>query len=271
MRVVADKTLPASLDPRTRRSGEASRFALPLVGPAALLLLWAFCTSLGLVPPLLLPSPWSVARRLYVMLSTGAVLPDIYSTLARWAAGYSLGCLLGVPVGLVAGSSLVLFRATYPLFDFLRSIPVTALFPVFLLLFGIGNSAKIAMAFAATVFVIILNTSYGVLQAQKTRIRAAQIFGASPWQLFRWIIFFEALPQTLVGMRTSLSLSLIVVIVSEMFIGTHYGLGQRIFDAYTVNLTDELYSALVLTGFIGFVLNRLFLWGEARIVFWTGK
>ena len=185
--------------------------------------------------------------------------------------GYATGCLVGVPLGLLVGSSLRLYRSTLPLLDFFRSLPVTALFPLFLLLFGIGEEAKIAMAFASTVFVVALNSAYGVLQAQRARIKAARVFGASRWQIFRWVIFFEALPQTLVGMRTTLSLSLIVVIVSEMFIGTKWGLGQRIYDAYTVNLTEELYAVLLVTGLLGYLSNRLFMAIETRLVFWTGK
>jgi NitT/TauT family transport system permease protein len=72
-------------------------------------------------------------------------------------------------------------------------------------------------------------------------------------------------------MRTSLSLCLVVVIVSEMFIGTQLGLGQRVFDAYTVNDTEKLYAVLVLIGLLGYLINRGFVWAETRIVFWTGK
>jgi NitT/TauT family transport system permease protein len=75
----------------------------------------------------------------------------------------------------------------------------------------------------------------------------------------------------LVGMRTTLSLSLIVVIVSEMFIGTQNGLGQRIYDSYQFNLTVDLYAVLLVTGFLGYLSNRLFLFAEERLVFWTGK
>ena len=244
---------------------------LPFVAPVLLLALWFAVSELGLAPALLVPSPGAAFGSLYTLLITGDLLPDIGASLWRWAAGYALGCAIGMPIGLLIGSSPAVYRSSFPLLDFLRSLPVTALFPLFLLLFGIGDSSKIAMAFAATVFVVILNSAYGVLQAKQSRIRAAKVFGASRQQIFRWVIFFEALPQTLVGMRTALSLALIVVIVSEMFIGTQVGLGQRIFDAYTVNLTEELYAVLLLTGFLGYIMNRLFVSAERRIVFWAGQ
>lgn len=259
-----------------RGLGGAARILLPLTGPLVLLVLWFIVTELQLVPPLLVPPPSEAFSRLADMLLSGDLLPDIFASVWRWAAGFATGCVVGVPIGLLLGTSPWLYQASFSLIDFslidfFRSLPVTALFPLFLLLFGIGDSSKIAMAFAATVVVVILNSAYGVLQAQKTRIRAAKVFGATRWQVFRWVTFFEALPQTFVGMRTSLSLALIVVIVSGMFIGTRHGLGQRVFDAYTVNLTVDLYAVLLVTGFVGYLANRLFVLGEKRIVFWTGR
>jgi NitT/TauT family transport system permease protein len=101
-------------------------------------------------------------------------------------------------------------------------------------------------------------------------LRAATVFGATGWQRFRYVVVWEALPQTLVGMRISVSLALIVVIVSEMFIGGQKGLGERVFEAYSSNLTTDLYAVLIVTGLLGFAMNRLFLLIETRLVFWTG-
>ncbi len=244
---------------------------LPLLGPLAMVVVWYAVTILNLAPPLLVPSPNAAFARLYELLASGDIVPDIASSLWRWFAGFLMGCIIGVPFGMIIGSSKWVYQSSFFVLDFLRSLPVTALFPLFLLLFGIGDGAKIAMAFAATVFVVILNTAYGVMQASKTRLRAATVFGATKWQLFKWVIFFEALPQTMVGMRTSISLALIVVIVSEMFIGTQTGLGQRVFDAYTRNFTEELYAILVITGVLGYIVNRLFVMVEKKIVFWVGE
>ncbi len=264
------KPLPKSAQPAGPRE-QFAEIGLPFVGPLLVLVLWFVATQFRLASPLLMPPPGKAFVRLGEMLWSGDIFPDFRASLWRWVSGYGTGCLLGVPIGLVLGSSPKTYRASFSLIDFFRSLPVTALFPLFLLFFGIGDNSKIAMAFAATVFVVILNSAYGVVQAQKTRIRAARVFGASSWQVFKWVTFFEALPATLVGMRTSLSLALIAVIVSEMFIGTQKGLGQRVFDAYTVNLTVDLYAVLLFCGFLGFLVNRLFVVLERRIVFWAGK
>jgi len=155
--------------------------------------------------------------------------------------------------------------------DFFRSLPVTALFPLFLLTFGIGDRSKIAMACAATVFVVLLNSAYGVLHATDARTKMARAFGASSLQVFLRIVCPEALPQVFVGMRTALSLSLIVVVVSEMFIGTRYGLGQRLFDAYAKNTVVDLYAVVLFLGLLGLASNTLFVFLERRLVFWAGK
>ena len=162
----------AAIEPRARpeaavRAGVRS-FLLPLIAPGLLLALWFWVSAMHLAPSLLVPSPQAAFGRLYGLVTTGDILPDIGASLWRWAAGYVLGCALGMPIGLLIGSSPVVYRSTFPLLDFLRSLPVTALFPLFLLLFGIGDSSKIAMAFAATVFVVILNSAYGVLQAKQS-------------------------------------------------------------------------------------------------------
>ncbi len=243
----------------------------PILLPLFLLAVWAIVSGVGLAPRVLLPTPAAAFSRLATLLGPGGALPDIAATLRRWALGFVAGCLVGVPLGLALGGSRRVFRATFPSVDFFRSLPVTALFPLFLLLFGIGDTAKVAMAFAATLPVVALNSAYGVVNARQARIRAARVFGATRFQIFRWVLFFEALPQTLVGVRTAVSLALIVVIVSEMFIGTKAGLGQRIFDAYTTNFTEELYAVLLIVGMLGYVLNVLFVQAERRLVPWAGK
>jgi len=105
-------------------------FALPLL----CLALWYLVTSLKLVPPLLVPSPTATFRRLVGLFLHEHLTSDIGATAWRWGCGYILGCLIGVPFGLFIGNSRKVYAASYPTLDFFRSLPVTALFPLFLLL-----------------------------------------------------------------------------------------------------------------------------------------
>jgi NitT/TauT family transport system permease protein len=155
--------------------------------------------------------------------------------------------------------------------DFFRSLPVTALFPIFLVAFGIQDASKIAMVATAVAFVMIVTASYGVRQAPRTRQKMAQVFGASALQKFRDVVLPEAVGQIVSGMRVSLGTSMVVVIVAEMFIGARFGIGQRLYDAYSINAVEDMYGIVVLVGVLGYILNVLFSQIEKRLIFWSGK
>jgi ABC-type nitrate/sulfonate/bicarbonate transport system permease component len=237
----------------------------------SMLLIWWLLSATGIVNPLLLPAPLAVGQNLTGLLLSGTINLDIQSTLYRFIIGYIGGALTGIPIGLLMGMSRLSYQILEFPVDFFRSLPVTSLFPLFLLCFGIGDASKIAMVWVAAVFIIIVNSAYGVMQAPKKRLQMAKSFRANRWQIFRDIAIWEAIPQTVVGMRIALSAALIVVIISEMFIGTQYGIGQRLFDAYSKSLVEELYSMILIIGSIGYLVNRLFLLAEQKLLFWVGK
>src|SRR5205814_3416310 len=128
------------------------------------------------------------------------------------------------------------------LVDFFRSTPATAMFPLFLLIFGLGDLAKVAVAAFAAFLIIFFNTAYGVMNARQTRLLAAKVMGASRTRIFRDVLFFETLPQTFVGLRTAISLALVVIIVAEMFIGSDNGLGHRIIDMQVIFDLKQMYA-----------------------------
>lgn len=99
----------------------------------------------------------------------------------------------------------------------------------------------------------------------------AAVFGATPTQVFKYIVLYEALPQIFIGLRLAVSFSLIVAIVSEMFIGTELGLGQRVYDSYLTNNTTSLYAILLVLGLLGYVLNKFISLIETKFIFWGGK
>lgn len=140
-----------------------------------------------------------------------------------------------------------------------------------LLLFGIGDSSKIATATFVSLWIILINSIYGVLHSPKVRQKTATTFGASRFQIFRGVVMMDALPQIFVGLRTSLSISLVVVVVSEMVMGSKFGLGQKIFDFYLTYETAKLYAILLVTGLLGYLLNRVIVLFEKRMIHWAGR
>ncbi len=228
-------------------------------------------SNIGLTDNFLLPGPVKTIAKLCSLLTTSAFWPDILATLMRVAVAFIISVLIGLPAGLLLGSSKKIYRSVEFLVDFFRSLPATALFPLFMLTFGVRDESKIAAATFASVLIIIFNTAYGVLHASDARVLSAKIMGATKIQIFSKILFWETLPNTLVGLRNAVSLSLVVIIVTEMFIGTTAGIGKKLIDFQLTYDLPAMYASIILIGLIGYCLNVLFLILEKKVVHWSGK
>jgi len=176
-----------------------------------------------------------------------------------------------VPLGLALGSSVRLYRSLEFVIDFFRSTPASALFPLFLVILGVGESTKVAVAAFGAGLLILFNTAYGVMNARKTRQAAARVMGASPLRVMVGVTLLESLPQTLVGMRAGVSFALVIVIVAEMFIGSTDGLGQRVINSQSIFNMPEMYATIFSAGVLGYGLNLIFIIIERRFVHWGGK
>ena len=249
------------------------RSVYTIIAPILILLVWLISSKLNMVSSLFLPSPEKVAIEFFrlITLSEGNLLIDFLITAIRVFAAFIAACTLGIPVGLLMGYFKKVYDSLEFVVEFFRAIPPTALFPLFLLFFGIGDLAKISIAFWGGFLIVIINSMYGIKNANKLRIKAAVIMKASKVSLFTKVILPEAMPQIMAGMRTALSLTLILIVVVEMFIGTSVGLGHRIINAQLVYETPEMYSAIIMAGLLGFFLNKIFIILERRFVHWSGK
>lgn len=249
----------------------SARALVGLIGPMALVLVWWIAASADLVSDKLLPTPWATFDALGSSIATGDLWRDLGPTVERTLQSFGIAVIGAVPLGIVLGANRTVYRGFESLIDFFRSTPVTALFPLFLLIFGIGNEAKVAVAVSAAGLIILFNVAYGVIGATRTRIMAAQAMGASRTRILKDVLFFEALPQTFVGLRTGVSLGLVVIIVAEMFVGADNGMGKRIIDAQQVFDLSNMYAAILATGALGYLLNRVFLSLDQRLVHWSGR
>lgn len=241
--------------------------------PLAILAVWIIFTEFNLISPLFLPSPTAIIVEFFKLITTkeNNLLVDFTVTTLRVFAAFAMACFVGIPFGLLMGYYERIYDSFEFIIEFFRAIPPTALFPLFLLFLGIGNLAKVSMAFWGAFLIIVINSMYGVKHAKKLRIKAAIVMKAKGLSLFTKVIFPEAMPQIATGMRVALSLSLILIVVVEMFIGTSAGLGHRIINAQLVYETPEMYSAIIMAGLLGFILNSLFIALEKRIIHWSGK
>jgi ABC-type nitrate/sulfonate/bicarbonate transport system permease component len=241
------------------------------IGPVLLIFLWWVAFKGGLVNKDLLPSPIATLHDTAANIAAGTVTNDFVRTIMRVGYSILIAIVAGVPIGIVLGANAAIYRSIEFLVDFFRSTPATALFPLFLLLFGLGDFAKIAVAAFAAWLVIVFNVAYGVMNARQTRILAARSMGASSLRIFKDVIFYETLPQTFVGLRTAVSLALVVIIVAEMFIGATDGIGHRIIDAQISYSLTDMYGSILIAGAMGYGLNLALLLIEHSLVHWSGK
>ncbi|MEK6321993.1 MAG: ABC transporter permease [Acidobacteriota bacterium] len=242
-----------------------------LYGPLAVILFWYVVYWMGIINPLFLPPPHAVMAEFFRMIVTLQVWKDIGASLWRIIIGFLIAGALGIPIGLAMGYYQKFYSAFEVLVDFFRSLPALAIFPLLMFFFGIGDTAKIATTVFSCSLIIVVNSIYGVTNSKKTRQVVAYLMDANSREIFWKVILMDALPQIFVGMRTSLSLAVVVVIVTEMFIGTTWGIGHRIFEAQLTYRVPEMYASIIIAGLVGYVLNQGFIRIEKRVAHWSGK
>jgi sulfonate transport system permease protein len=244
---------------------------MPAIGPVLLFILWDAAVRFGFIKAILLPTPFDTLIALVTGLAGGPLLLDFAVTVKRTLEAFLIAAALGVPLGVLLGSNERAYRSVEFLIDFFRSTPSSALIPLFLLIFGVSDVNKIAIAAFGALLIVLFNSAYGVMNARKQRIMAAKVMGASRWQIFKDVLIWESLQPTFVGLRSAVSMALVIVIVAEMFIGSDNGLGHRIIDAQQVMNVKSMYAAILAAGVLGYSLNILFLIIERRVVHWSGR
>jgi NitT/TauT family transport system permease protein len=237
---------------------------------AIIALVWWLVGNFRLINPLFFPNLSSLSKALMNLLSDGEIYLDAIMTGYRALLGLALSGLVAVPLGLFFGRS----QGVYEFFefptDFLRSIPSSALFFLFILFFGIGDASKVAVVFYGCSLIILVNTIYGArpTKEKQDRINMLLSFGATRRQIFRLVVLRDALPHIAAGFRICVSLSLVLVVVTEMFLSASNGLGRRIYDFYLAYRIPEMYAAIIILGLLGYAANKVSLVIERRTSFW---
>jgi ABC-type nitrate/sulfonate/bicarbonate transport system permease component len=244
---------------------------LPVVGVAGLIAVWYLAVWVRIVDPVLLPSPGEAGAALVKGMVGGKLGVDFWRTVERTAYAVAIAAVVAIPFGVLLGANERAYRAVEFVIDFFRSTPASAMFPLFLVIFGVGDMTKILVASFGAALVILFNVAYGVMNARKTRLLAAKVMGASRLRVLIDVMLLESLPQTFVGLRNGVSLALVIVVVAEMFIGSTDGLGQRVFEAQQLFAMPDMYAAIFAAGALGYGLNLLFMLVEKRFVHWAGR
>ncbi|GAA3773309.1 ABC transporter permease [Microbacterium kribbense] len=188
-------------------------------------------------------------------------------SLGRTLAGYAIAVVIGVVGGTVIGLSYVARRLTGPLVSFLRSIPGAALLAPAVTLLGVGDAMKIAIIAFVCVWPILLNTIDGIDEMAPTQRNTDRIFQVNGMRRLMWSTLPGASPRIFAGLRTSLALALIMLVISEMIASTG-GLGYFILQAQTTFDVADMWSGIILLGLLGYALTLAFTFIERRVLRW---
>ncbi|WP_429253172.1 ABC transporter permease [Paraburkholderia sp. GAS333] len=230
-------------------------------------LLWEFLPRLGIVSAAYLSPPSQVAVAIFKLVQSG----DVWVHLGASAWRSLSGLLVAVAGGVVCGVALGWFRRAEriidPLYQLLRQVSAFALFPVFMLFLGIGESSKIAIIVWAAFWPVLLNTISGVKQVERIFVDCARSMGASQGFIFAKVVLPAALPQILTGVRLAGAYSITALVAAEM-IGARSGLGFYTLNSQETFQIPDMYAGIVLLALFGLLINRSLSLLERRLLRW---
>jgi NitT/TauT family transport system permease protein len=245
--------------------------------PVALLVVWQASVHLGLIRRSVLPAPTDVALVWFDLVTgaTGAAtrysgtwLDHAAASLWRVAAGFAWGGALGSLAGLMIGLSHVMERVLDPTIQALRNIPVTAWVPLAMVFFGIGDAPAVFLIGLGAFFPAAVNATHGVRQIDVTLTKAARMMGADGRELLVRVILPGALPSIMTGLRLSMGIAWVLVVVAEI-LAVRSGLGYLLNDAYLFYRNDVMIAAMLSIGMLGFGCDRLVILVRNHLLEWN--
>jgi NitT/TauT family transport system permease protein len=249
--VAAPNAAAGALSPRLR---SALRAAITLVVFGAI---YEAIAATDYFPPVLMPSLIRVGKTLWSMLLDGTMLAHAGGTLYRVMIGMTLAIVVGLPLGILMGRYKPVENFFMPLASAFMPIPSLAWVPVFILWFGLGNTAAVLIVFYAALFPMLLNAWSGVRAVNPLWLRAAGAMGADEHAQLWKVIVPGASPIIITGVRQAFLRAWIAVIGAEFLAASDWGLGWVIFDAKEFLNADIMIASLVMIGAIGFIFERL--------------
>jgi ABC-type nitrate/sulfonate/bicarbonate transport system permease component len=251
-------------------SGKARERLLYLVSPLGLLLVWQLLLEFGFGDRRFIPAPTDIGVRFMLLAASGDLGWHVAVTLYRVFAGFVVGSVPAVAVGLL----MAMFRPVRifvdPLIAALFPIPKIALMPLLLLAFGFGDASKIALVAIAVFFPVVVNTYTGAANIDRIYWDVARNYGASQTVLFTRIVFFGALPTIFAGLRIALAVSFIVLVASE-FVASKTGIGYLIWNSWELLQVDTMFVGIVTVGILGLITSVLFQELERKVIPWKAE
>jgi ABC-type nitrate/sulfonate/bicarbonate transport system permease component len=233
----------------------------------AVLVLFEILPRIGILQREHFPPISETISTLVDQLGESSFWEAVWNTLQGWALGLGIAAALAIPLGIVIGSSRLLYRATRGLIEFLRPIPSVALIPLAILIYGTGLECKVFLAAFASFWQLLVATLYGVQDVDPVATDTARSFGFSRVQRLFRVTLPSAVPYIATGLRIASAVSLILTVTAELVIGSA-GLGRSINVARSGGNEELMYALILTTGILGVLLNGIFVRAERRVLRW---
>lgn len=233
------------------------------VSPLLAFLVWELCARSGLLDARFFPAPSAIFYHLIFVSPEEGIIEDIFASLNRLLWGYLFGCFTGIALGVGMGLRQSLRAAFYPLIALTYPIPKIAILPLVMLIFGIGDLAKMVVVAIGSFFLVLMNTLHGVDSIEKIYHDVAKVYKIRRWDFVFKVVLPGALPSIFTGLKLAIGYSLVMVVAAE-FSGADKGIGFLIWQSWETFSIKSMYAGIFVIGAMGFVfsyaLHRLERW-----------
>jgi len=222
-----------------------------------LLIIWELVAQARLINPLIVPALSRILRVFSDLVWSGQIPLQVAASMKRAAAGYVAAALVFIPLGILMGLSQSVYRLFEVIVEMLRPVPPPVMIPVAMLFLGLEDEMKIFVIFFSCAWPILLNSLDGARNVDRVLLNTARIFGLTRWQIIWNVILPAASPQIVTGLKVSLPITLILVVISEM-VGSTDGIGYFILDSQRRFRVAHMYAGMLTLAILGYTLNQFF-------------
>lgn len=264
------QTISSVTDEAPRLSARSRDLLLNIASPLFLLIVWELCARFGFIDTRFFPAPSQIMVTMGEMLQTGELVRHTVVSLERVLYGTVLGSIPALVLGIVMGLNRPIRAMFDPLIAATYPVPKSAILPLALLIFGLGEGSKVFMVAIGVFFPVVINTTTGVREINRIYLDVGQNYKASRWNTFWTIALPGALPVIMTGFKLGIGIGLVLIAVAEM-VGAKSGLGYLIWSAWSTFAVEQMYVGLFVIALIGFLLTVALNELERVIIPWKAE
>jgi ABC-type nitrate/sulfonate/bicarbonate transport system permease component len=261
------QTISSSSQAGTKISARMRDRLLNVISPLVLLTAWELCARFDVIDTRFFPAPSSVLSTAVEMLQSGELVTHTVVSMQRLAYGTILGGVPALVLGIVMGLNRTIRALFDPLIAATYPVPKSAILPLALLVFGLGEASKVFMVAIGVFFPVVINATTGVLEINKIDLDVGRNYQASRWNTFWTIALPGALPVIMTGFKLGIGIGLVLIAVAEM-VAAKSGLGYLIWSAWSTFAVEQMYVGLFVIALIGFLITLVLNELERVIIPW---